>query len=225
MSTSCQVRLLRVLQENAVRPVGAHQEIPIDVRVITATNRNLGHEIALGRFRQDLFYRIAVLTISTPALRERSSDIPALSEHFVQEAVRNMKGKSVPRIDPEAMITLSLYPWPGNVRQLQHVLQRVVASGTNGHISATEVQEALKDGSLFEHGPQVPMVYHEDDSLDEFLDRVLIGLYRHFRGLTGSHTQTARMLRVGRNSLYKRLERAQERLNVADFPIGEDELD
>lgn len=225
MSTSCQVRLLRVLQENAVRPVGAHREIPIDVRVIAATNRNIGAEIALGRFRQDLFYRIAVLTIGTPALRERATDIPALSEHFVQEAVRNIKGKSVPRIDPEAMTALSLYNWPGNVRQLQHVLQRVVASGTNGHISSAQVHEALKDVSLFEHGPQVPMVYREDDSLDEFLDRVLIGLYAHFRGITGSHAQTARMLRVGRNSLYKRLERAQARLNIADFPISEEEQD
>ncbi len=225
MSTSCQVRLLRVIQESAVRPVGAHREIPIDVRVIAATNRNLGAEIALGRFRQDLFYRIAVLTISTPPLRERATDIAALSEHFVQEAVTNIKGKSVPRIDAEAMTALSLYSWPGNVRQLQHVLQRVVASGTNGHISAAQVHEALKDVSLFEHGPQVPMVYREDDSLDEFLDRVLIGLYAHFRGLTGSHAQTARMLRVGRNSLYKRLERAQERLNLADFSIDEKEQD
>jgi len=216
---------LRVLQESAVRPVGAHREIPVDVRVIVATNRNLGHEIALGRFRQDLFYRIAVLTISTPALRERATDIALLSEHFVQEAVKSIKGKNVPRIDLEAMTSLSAYTWPGNVRQLQHVLQRVVASGTNGHISAAQVHEALKGVSLFEHGPQVPMVYREDDSLDEFLDRVLIGLYTHFKGLTGSHTQTARMLRVGRNSLYKRLERAQARLNLADFQIGEEELD
>ncbi len=224
MSTSCQVRLLRVLQESAVRPVGAHREIPIDVRVIAATNRNIGAEIALGRFRQDLFYRIAVLTIGTPTLRERATDIPALSEHFVQQTVRNIKGKNVPRIDSEAMSALSLYTWPGNVRQLQHVLQRVVASGTNGHISAAQVHEALKDVSLFEPGPQVPMIYREDDSLDEFLDRVLIGLYSHFRGLTGSHAQTARILRVGRNALYKRLERAQARLNSADFRIG-DELD
>src|SRR5258705_2602053 len=82
MSTTCQVKLLRVLQENAVRPVGAHLEIPIDVRVIAATNRNLGQEIALGRFRQDLFYRLAVLTISTPSLRQHPTDIPVLTQHF-----------------------------------------------------------------------------------------------------------------------------------------------
>src|SRR5881392_1200229 len=86
MSTACQVKLLRVLQENAVRPVGAHREIPIDVRVLAATNRHLPQEIALGRFRQDLLYRIAVLTIATPPLRERASDIPLLVEHFLHEA-------------------------------------------------------------------------------------------------------------------------------------------
>src|SRR5947207_2106529 len=86
MSTACQVKLLRVLQESAVRPVGAHAEIPIDVRVIAATNRHLPQEIALGRFRQDLLYRIAVLTIATPPLRERASDIPFLVEYFLSEA-------------------------------------------------------------------------------------------------------------------------------------------
>jgi two-component system, NtrC family, response regulator GlrR len=225
MSTACQVKLLRVLQENAVRPVGAHREIPIDVRVLAATNRNLGHEIALGRFRQDLFYRLAVLTITTPSLRQRPTDIPVLTEHFVEEAVRNIKGKSVPRIEPEAMTALSLYTWPGNVRQLQHVLQRIVASGTNGHITGPEVHEALKEVSLFEFGPQVPMVFREDDSLDEFLDRILVGLYSHFRGLTGSHAQAARVLRTDRISLYKRLKRARERTNGNGFTINEDEFD
>lgn len=225
MSTTCQVKLLRVLQENAVRPVGAHLEIPIDVRVIAATNRNLGQEIALGRFRQDLFYRLAVLTISTPSLRQHPTDIPVLTEHFVREAVRNIKGKVVPHIDPDAMTALSLYTWPGNVRQLQHVLQRLVASGTNGHISAPEVHQALKDVSLFEFGPQVPMVFGEDDSLDEFMDRILLGLYSHFRGLTGTHTQAAHMLRVDRNGLYKRVRRARERVGGNDRSINEDEFD
>jgi transcriptional regulator with PAS, ATPase and Fis domain len=225
MSTACQVKLLRVLQEKAVRPVGAHREIPIDVRVIAATNRNLGHEIALGRFRQDLFYRIAVLTINTPSLRQHPTDIPVLSEHFVQDAVRNIKGKSIPRIEPDAMTALTLYTWPGNVRQLQHVLQRLVASGTNGHISAPEVHETLRDVSLFEFGPQVPMVFREDDSLDEFLDRILLGLYAHFRGLTGSHAQAARVLRTDRIALYRRLKRARAGINGNGFSADEEEFD
>ena len=214
MSTACQVKLLRVLQESAVRPVGAHAEIPINVRVLTATNRNLAQEIALGRFRQDLFYRIAVLTIGTPALRERASDIPLLVEYFLREAAKQMKRDHFPGIAPDAINALSMYTWPGNVRQLQHIVQRLVASLTNGdRISAAEVHEALQEVSMFDSGPQVPMVFREDDSLDGFLDRSMLGLYNHFRGLTGSHAEAARMLRIDRIALYSRLKRARARMN------------
>lgn len=225
MSTSCQVKLLRVLQENAVRPVGAHRELPIDVRVITATNRNLAREIALGRFREDLFYRIAVLTITTPALRQRPTDIPLLSEHFVREAAKNIKGKTAPRIESDAMTALTRYSWPGNVRQLQNVMQRLVASGMNGHISISEVRYALNDLNLFESAPQVPLVFGKDDSLDVFLDRIVLGLYTHFRNLTGDHAKTARMLRTDRNNLYKRVRRARERTSADGSSNEPDEFD
>lgn len=214
LSTTCQVKLLRVLQESTVRPVGAHREIPIDVRVITATNRNLPREIGIGRFRQDLFYRIAVLTIGTPPLRERASDIPLLIEHFLREAAKQMKRPNTPGIAPEAMGALCVYTWPGNVRQLQNVVQRLMASLTNGHrISADEVNQALQEVSSFEASPQVPTVFLEDDTLDGFLDRTLLGLYGHFRALTGSHVEAARMLGANRFSLYSRVRRAQERMN------------
>ena len=214
MSTSCQVKLLRVLQESAVRAVGAHAEIPIDVRVITATNRNLPQEIRLGRFRQDLFYRIAVLTIATPPLRDRASDIPLLVEYFLGEAAKEMKRAKAPGIPPDAIAALCRYTWPGNVRQLQHVVQRLVAGLTNGHrISAEEVTQALQDVSLFDSGAQVPMIFREDDTLDGYMDRILLGLYDHFRALTGSHAEAARMLRVDRIALYSRLRRAKIRAN------------
>lgn len=209
-----QVRLLRVLQESAVRPVGAHAEIPVDVRVITATNRQLPKEIAQGRFRQDLFYRIAVLTITTPPLRERASDIPALIEYFLRDASNNMKRTAPPGIEADAINALSLYTWPGNVRQLQHILQRLVATHPNGHkISSAEVHEALQEVSLINLGAQVPMVFREEDSLDEFLDRVMLGLYDHFKALTGSHVEAARLLRTHRSSLYKRVRGARKRTN------------
>jgi DNA-binding NtrC family response regulator len=183
------------------------------VRVLAATNRHIPQEIALGRFRQDLFYRIAVLTIGTPALRERPSDIPLLIEHFLAEAAKNMK-RRVPGIETEAITALSLYTWPGNVRQLQNVVQRLVASLTNGHkIRSAEVHEALEASSLFNLGPQVPMIFREDDSLDEFMDRILLSLYDHFKGLTGSHIEAARLLGTHRSSLYKRVDSARKRLN------------
>jgi two-component system response regulator HydG len=214
MSTACQVKLLRVLQESAVRPVGAHAEIPVDVRVLTATNRHLPQEIAMGRFRQDLFYRIAVLTISTPPLRERASDISLLTEYFLGEASKDMKRAAPPGIESDAVTALSSYTWPGNVRQLQHVIQRLVATHGNGHkINSREVHEALEDVSLCTLGPQVPLVFREDESLDDFMDRILLSVYKHFRSLTGSHTETARVLRIHRNSLYKRVAGAKTRLN------------
>lgn len=214
LSTACQVKLLRVLQESAIRPVGAHAEIPVDVRVITATNRNLPQEIAIGRFRQDLFYRIAVLTIGTPPLRERASDIPLLVEHFLREAAKAAKRLSAPAITPDAMGALCLYTWPGNVRQLQNVVQRLVAGLTNGHgISADEVNQVLQQASSFEASPQVPNVYREDDTLDAFLDRAVVGLYNHFRALTGSHAETARILGVDHFALYGRVKRARGRIN------------
>jgi len=212
MSTACQVKLLRVLQEKAVRPVGGHHENPVDVRVLTATNRDVRQEILLGRFRQDLFYRIAVLTINTPPLRERASDIPLLVEYFLSEAAKNMKRRDAPRIEPSAITALSMYTWPGNVRQLQHIVERLVASTRDRQqITAAAVHQALQAVNLFENSPQVPMIFREDDSLEEFLDRIVLALYNHFRALTGSHLQAARALRIGRGALYQRLDRARER--------------
>jgi transcriptional regulator with PAS, ATPase and Fis domain len=214
MSMSCQVKLLRVLQESTVRPVGAHAENPVDVRVITATNRILPQEISFGRFRQDLFYRIAVLTIATPPLRDRASDIPVLVEYFLREAAKEMSREKTPGLAPDAIAALCRYTWPGNVRQLQHLIQRLVAGLTNGHrISGEEVTEAIQEVSSFDVGPQVPMIFHPDDSLDGFMDRVLLGLYDHFRALTGSHAEAARMLRIDRIALYSRLKRAKVRAN------------
>jgi transcriptional regulator with PAS, ATPase and Fis domain len=225
MSSACQVKLLRVLQESKVRPVGAHTEIPINVRVVTATNRNLPQEIALGRFRQDLFYRIAVLTIGTPPLRDRASDIPLLVEHFLREAAKNMKRAHVPAIASDAIASLSLYTWPGNVRQLQNIVQRLVAGLTNGHpISVAEVDEALREVSKLEATPQVPMIFRPDDSLDGFMDRILLGLYGHFRTLTGSHADAARVLRIDRTALYSRVKRARDRMSGDGCGSDEDEL-
>jgi transcriptional regulator with PAS, ATPase and Fis domain len=106
MSPACQVKLLRVLQEGAVRPVGGHAEIFLDVRVIAATNRNLGKEIGAGKFREDLFYRIAVLTIDTPSLRQRASDIPLLVEYFLRQADEKMKNSRRHKIDGEGLTAL-----------------------------------------------------------------------------------------------------------------------
>ncbi len=218
VSLSCQVKLLRVLQEGSIRHLGGHVETPIDARVIAATNRNLGLEIGLGQFRQDLFYRLAVLTIGTPSLRHRMGDIPLLVEYFLDQAAEKMKRSTRNPIEEKALAALALYTWPGNVRQLLHVVERLVAGAGDGRtITHGAVHHVLSDVSRFETGPQVPTVFRQDDSLDEFMARTLLGLYNHFMALTGSHSEVARILGIHRNSLYQRINRARQRLGDDRF--------
>jgi transcriptional regulator with PAS, ATPase and Fis domain len=213
MSPACQVKLLRVLQEGAVRPVGRHTEISVDARVIAATNRNLSKEIGEGKFREDLYYRIAVLTVDTPALRKRSSDIPLLVEYFLRQAEEKMKCPERHMIEDDGLKTLSVYSWPGNVRQLRHVIERLVATTFESELITTEaIFRALPASVLSEMATQLPIIFREDDSLDDFLDRMLLRAYEQLRKQTGSHSKAARLLRIDRVSLYQRVERARQRI-------------
>jgi transcriptional regulator with PAS, ATPase and Fis domain len=215
MSPSSQVKLLRVLQESAFRPVGGHLEISVDVRVIAATNRELSAETASGRFRADLFYRIAVLTINTPALRSRPSDIPILIQYFLDQAQKTLTRSQKHKIEDHAISMLSTYGWPGNVRQLRHVVERLVATASGGATITVDDIHAALPGTALTATSQIPLVYHENESLDQFLDRVTLQLYGQLLAKTGSHTKTARILRTDRVSLYQRIERARERLQLA----------
>src|ERR1700729_345644 len=129
MSLTMQVKLYRVLQEGKVRPIGSTEESDVDVRIIAATNRNFEKEIAEGRFREDLYYRLSVIPIQLPPLRERREDIPLLARHFL-ETFRKVMEKPVESISPEAMSRLESYDWPGNVRELENTLERAVALET-----------------------------------------------------------------------------------------------
>jgi len=126
MSLAMQVKLLRVLQERVIRPVGGTTEIPIDVRLIAATNNDLDRMVADGAFREDLYYRISVIPIAVPPLRERHEDIPLLANHFLKKFVA-ASGKSIVRIAPQSLDDLQQYEWPGNVRQLENTVERAVA--------------------------------------------------------------------------------------------------
>src|SRR5690606_6084610 len=125
MSPAMQVKLLRVLQERKVRPVGAHDELPIDARVIAATNRDLKQMSADGAFREDLFYRISVIPIHLPPLRERREDIPELINHFISKFCEQ-SGRDL-SVSAKAMQILENYTWGGNVRELEHTIERAVA--------------------------------------------------------------------------------------------------
>ncbi|MGB6483922.1 MAG: sigma-54 dependent transcriptional regulator [Candidatus Acidiferrales bacterium] len=142
MSPTMQVKLYRVLQEGKVRPIGSTEETDVDVRVITATNKDLEKEIAAGRFREDLYYRLSVIPVHLPALRERREDIPLLARHFL-ERFRNATGKSIEGIEPKAMERLEAYDWPGNVRELENTIERAVALETEKRISLEGLPERI----------------------------------------------------------------------------------
>src|SRR6202166_4095610 len=150
MSLPMQVKLFRVLQEGKVRPVGSNEEYEIDVRVIAATNKDLDKAIAAGEFREDLFYRLSVIPIHLPPLRERREDIALMARSFLERFRKTME-KQIEGITPEAMGLLEAYDWPGNVRELENTMERSVALETGKTISATvlpaKIQHRVAPGS------------------------------------------------------------------------------
>ena len=146
MPLALQVKLLRVLQEGEVRPVGATASIPVDVRVVSATHRDLDAQKEAGEFREDLYYRLNVVSLKLPSLADRREDIPLLATHFLRKLAERYR-KSVPTLAPDAMALLISAPWPGNVRQLLNLLEQAVALTTTSMIPATLVQGALREDS------------------------------------------------------------------------------
>jgi two-component system response regulator PilR (NtrC family) len=140
MSLAMQVRLLRVLQERLVRPVGATEEVPVDVRLIAATNKDLQQRVREGLFREDLYYRISVIPVELPPLRERSEDIPLLALHFLSKFATTMN-RPIHKISDEAVKCLERYDWPGNVRELENAIERAVALEKHEEISAGTLPE------------------------------------------------------------------------------------
>jgi len=134
MSLTMQVKLYRALQEGKVRPIGSTEEADVDVRIIAATNKDFEKEIAEGRFREDLYYRLSVIPIQLPPLRERREDIPILARYFLDRFRKSME-KPLEGISPEAMSRLESYDWPGNVRELENTMERAVALETGREIS------------------------------------------------------------------------------------------
>jgi len=142
MSLTMQVKLYRVLQEGKVRPLGSTEEIDVDVRVVTATNKDLEKEIIAGNFREDLYYRLSVIPIHVPPLRTRREDIPLLVRAFLSRFQESMK-KPLQGIDPEAMRRLEAYDWPGNVRELENAIERAVALESGPRISVETLPERV----------------------------------------------------------------------------------
>src|ERR687894_61990 len=151
MSPTMQVKLLRVLQERMVRPVGAHEETSVDTRVIAATNRDLAQMVKQGSFRDDLFYRISVIPIELPPLREKREDIPELVEHFTQKFCAQT-GRPL-SVSERAMELLEGYAWPGNVRELEHTIERAVALERTDAIQPESLPQGVTNYNPARHAP------------------------------------------------------------------------
>jgi two-component system response regulator GlrR len=203
MPMPLQVKLLRVLQEGEVRPVGSTQSIPVDVRVISATHRDLDAQKASGQFREDLYYRLNVVSLKLPPLAERREDIPVLAAHFLRSLAERYR-KPPPTLAPDAMALLVAAPWPGNVRQLLNLLEQTLALTTTAVIPATLVQNALKEDAA----ALVPFEEARKSFERDYLVRLL--------KITGGNvTQAAQLAKRNRTEFYKLLQR--HRLEPAMF--------
>ncbi len=203
MSLTMQVKLYRVLQEGKVRPIGSNEESDVDVRIIAATNKNFEKEIAEGRFREDLYYRLSVIPIQLPPLRERREDIPLLARHFL-ETFRRVMEKPVESISPEAMSRLESYDWPGNVRELENTMERAVALDTTGEISLRVLPDRIAgySGSLAPGGAEGGAAFPADgvDFEKEIAEAERRYLQCALEKTNGVRTQAADLLKISYRS-------------------------
>ena len=195
MPLSLQVKLLRVLQEKTVRPLGGSRAVPVDVRIVSATHRDLEAGIRDGQFREDLYYRLNVVTLALPPLRERREDIPLLAGHFLS-VIATRYGKNVSAFSAEALAMLVQYDWPGNVRELLNVVEQAVALGSAPVVSPSLIESALR-------GPSTelqPFEKARGQFERDYLSRLL-------KMTNGNVTHAARLAQRNRTEFYKLLHR------------------
>lgn len=209
LSLALQAKILRTLQEREIRRLGGREQIKIDVRVIAATNKQLETEIRKGNFREDLFYRLNVMAILVPSLRERSTDIPALVEHFIQKYSKKV-GKSAKEMSHEAMRFLMEYTWPGNVRQLESVIERVILLCETALIKLEDLPSEIKTGPVPITGLdfQLPT---EGFSLEEFERELIIKTMEKNQWVIA---KAAKQLGLSYKTLQYRLDKFQVRKPV-----------
>ena len=227
MKPSLQAKLLRVLQEREVEQVGAVRPMKVDVRVIAATHQNLEALVAEGRFREDLYYRLAVIPLQAPPLRDRGEDIPLLIDCFIEQFSRR-KSDNPTALDPHAMQSLQVYPWPGNVRELENLVQRLVILHRGKKVTMKELPEKYRSQDLppiasIEPETAVPVAEHAAsavapppdpawgaDGLDfnglisEFEDRLIL---QAMTRAGGNKKEAARLLNLKRTTLIEKIKK------------------
>lgn len=199
MSLTAQSKVLRAIEEGEIQRIGGTRTLKVDVRIISATNKMLEKEIEKGNFRQDLFYRLNVIPITVPPLRERKSDIPILAQHFVEQFC-DENGKPIKKLSPDAISTLEDYNWPGNVRELRNIVERLIIMVDTDTIKASHVLSAL-------HVDQVQTSLQSNsaslkDMMEEYEKKIIIS---ELEANEGNVSQTAKKLSIDRANLYRKL--------------------
>lgn len=219
MPFSLQSKMLRLLQEKSIERLGGRETVPVDVRIIAATNRDLETAIADGRFREDLYYRLEVVTIRLPPLSRREGDIPLMTQYFLRRYAADM-GCDNPGITDEAMAVLNAHPWPGNVRELSNVIQKALIFNRGAPMSPDEVRQAITektpvtpaDPSAMDAGltrwAREQLNHPRDHLFDECMDhvaRILVSEALNQAG--GNRSQAARLLGISRPTLHAKIEK------------------
>lgn len=221
MPLELQAKILRVIEDGEVRPVGAREPVAVDVRLITATNRNLEEMVRDGDFRQDLYYRLNVLPIQLPPLRERREDIAALVQRFLVDPVDGEEHARV-RVSPDAMETLTAYHWPGNVRELQNEVRRA-AILSDGVILREHLGERVRNPQLPEGGDAGPVPAEAGTTLPDLVQELeMREINRAYRRSGGNKSRAAEMLGLSRFALQRKLEKYELGLESGD-KLPEDE--
>ena len=202
-SLALQVKLLRVLQESEVRRVGSARAVRVDVRVLAATNRDLEREVKEGRFREDLFYRLSVVTLRVPPLRERAEDLRLLAVHALKHA--RDAGARATTISEEVLALLEQYEWPGNVRELENTIEHAALYARGSVITPDDLPEKLRrHGRSAERANKTQVLYEDLPTLDELERRYLIHV---LHSVGGSRTRAAEVMAIDRRTLYRMAER------------------
>jgi Nif-specific regulatory protein len=189
------VKLLRVLQERDFERVGGTRSIKVDIRLISATNRNLEDAVAAGRFRQDLYYRLNVVGLEMPPLRDRPEDIPLLAHYFAAKYAEKCK-RRIGGISAEAQARLLGYDWPGNIRELENAIERAVVLGTTDHILLEDLPESILEAEPPATAPGTK--YHE--AVAQTKKQIILGAMQQAKG---SYTEAAKLLGVHPNYLHR----------------------
>ncbi|HUO56943.1 MAG TPA: sigma-54 dependent transcriptional regulator [bacterium] len=198
LTASVQMKLLKVLEQKTLRRLGGNREIPLDVRVVTATHRDLEKEVKEGRFRADLFYRLNVVPLHIPALRERPEDIAQLANFFFQESCRAFN-KKLSLLPDDLLAQLKAYSWPGNVRELKHVLERMVITSKGAGLTAKDLPKEIREAKQTDPGTGKAVLSRDQAELEN-IKRVLLET-------KGNRTNAAKILGVTRKTLFNKMKK------------------